>query len=407
MTPLIRRARFPLSEFGEGVRGWGLTLFLLIAACAPAGPLPPTVPPPTRSGSYQPYELFYLFRDESVESTQAFQIGSVITSLSPQAPVSRVVQRFPIDGIAIPWDTRPPTALSPDGSTLAMVQWDEQIGAVLLLDVKTNAAKAISGLVVSGLYTPTILGWSPDGVTLYLYDESQTPGKVLSYTLANNALRTVLTIPDAAPQTGLELLSPDASRLAYCAEVGNRGCIRFAIRELVGSAPPVLTSFIKGTVCPGYPAYKWSPDSRTVAIGCLFNLRKASLELIDGGTGQNRSIALPFELNDLAWSADNQRLLIDLCAGNYVNVADPDCGALQFLNVAAGTLMPGPAIERTEARRLYWLGDQIIFNQSTGGGQEATMYFYDIPTRQSKQFTRNASTYADASFTVMALRAVR
>jgi hypothetical protein len=32
------------------------------------------------------------------------------------------------------------------------------------------------------------------------------------------------------------------------------------------------------------------------------------------------------------------------------------------------------------------------------------MYFYDIPTRQSKQFTRNASTYADASFTVMALR---
>ncbi len=378
-------------------------LMLIITACSPA-PTPTPVVTLTNGIPGRTYELLYMFRDESVEATQAYQLASVKTTIGGQTPPQTVLQRFPVDGIIIPWDVRPPAALSPDGNTLAMVQWDEQIGSVLLINAKTGQSKSISQLKVPGLFSPTILGWAHDGSLLYIYDETSVPGKVLSYTVANDTLQTLFILDDGAPQSGLEMLSPDVNYLTYCAQIGNRGCVGFGIRNMKNPQKAQTITMPTGTTCPGYPAMKWSPDTRFLAIACVINLRKFSVELIETATGVRRSIEMPFEVNDFAWAADSNRLLIDLCAGNYINVGDPDCGALQVLNAGTGTLSPGPAIERTEARRIYWQDNLIIFNENTGGGQEATMYFYDVTTRQSKQFTRNASTYADSSFTVMALR---
>jgi hypothetical protein len=381
-------------------------LIFLLAACSPA-PTAPVTPISLVNNGGKPgrtFDLLYMFRDESVEATQAYQLASVTTTIGGESPPQTVLQRFPIDGIIVPWDVRPPAALSPDGATLAMVQWDEQIGSVLLIDAKTGQSRAIPDLKVTGLFSPTILGWSLDGSLLYIFDENAPPGKVLVYTLADGALNTLFTLDDGARESGLELLSPDVKHIAYCAETGNRGCVSFAIRPMTVPHTPRTFPIPQGTFCQGYPAFKFSPDTKHLAIACVINLRKFAVELIEVATGARRTIEMPFEINDFEWSADSTRLMIDLCAGNYVNVGDPDCGALQILDIATGTVSNGPAIERTEARRLYWQDDLIIFNESTGGGQEATMYFYDVSTRQSKQFTRNASTYADASFTVMALR---
>jgi hypothetical protein len=394
------------------MRKW-ITVALLLfigAACTPsAAPSldnAASATPLTNPGSApgESFELLYMFRDESVEATQAYQLGSVKTTVNGQTPPQTVLRRFPVDGITVPWDVRPPAALSPDGNTLAMVQWDEKIGAVLLIDAKTGQTTPIPNLKVSGLFTPTVLGWSLDGKQVYIFDETQPPGKVLAYHPTTNTLQPLLTLDDAAPESGLEVLSPDATHLVYCAAMGNRGCTAFAVRTLNDPQQKFSVTLPSGMACPGYPTLKWSLDSRTVAAACILNLRNFSVELIDAVSGERRSATMPFEVNDFAWAADNQRLLIDLCAGNYINVSDPDCGALQVLDTKTMKLSLGPAIERTEARRLYWQGNLIIFNESTGGGQEATMYFYDVATRQSKHFTRNASTYADASFTVMALR---
>ncbi len=377
---------------------------LILAACSNA-PTVPTPALPLGKGPGASYELMYLFRDESVEATQAYQLAGVVTAVSGAQPPQRVLQKFPVDGIAVPWDVRPPAALSPDGHTLALVQWDEKIGRALTVDGRTGAARALPGIRVTGLFTPTVLGWSRDGAQVYFYDETMLPGKVFAFTMSSDAIQPLFTLEDGAPQTAMETLAPDSSALIYCTTIGNRGCAGFALRALVdGARTPVALR--AGLVCSGYPALKWSPDGRALALGCIDSAHHYSVELIDPATGAVRSFAMPEEVNDFAWSADSQQLLIDLCAGNYINVGDPDCGPLRLLDVVAGTVGKGPAIERTEARRLYWLGDTLIFNESTGGGQEATMYFYDIPTRQSKQFTRNASTYADASFTVLALRPV-
>jgi dipeptidyl aminopeptidase/acylaminoacyl peptidase len=351
------------------------------------------------------YQLLYLFRDESVESTQAYQLASVSTLPEGQAPPQKVLQRFPIDGITAPWDVRPPAALSPDGKTLAMVQWDEAVGRVLLLDAVSGAATTVPGIRVTGVFSPTVLGWAPDGTRVYLYDETQPPGRVRAYTPASGQVQTLFTLDDVAPQSGLELLSPDARRFAYCAQVVSRGCSVFAIRAMAGGAP-TLAAMPGKTACLGYPALKWAPDSALLAVGCVTNLTNHALQLIDPATGAVRTVPMPFEVNDFAWSADSRQLLVDLCAGNYVNVTDPDCGPLRLVDVPTGAIQAGPALERTEARRLFWLGDTLILNESSGGGQEATMYFYSISSRQSRQFTRNASTYADASFTVLAIRPV-
>jgi hypothetical protein len=349
--------------------------------------------------------LLYLFRDESVEATEAYQLGAVSTLIKNNAAESqRVLQRFPIDGIAVPWDVRPPAALSPDHKQLVMVQWDEEIGRILLVDTTTGKDHTISQYQVRGLFSPTILGWLPDGSGFLVYEENQLPGIVSRYTLTDSTTTQLFTIPDVSAQSGLETLSPNGQWLIYCTSAAPRGCNGFAMRSMTdGIHAPITINIPKGTVCPGYPALKWSADSTRVALGCL-NLRDASIQVITAGTGVARAYPMEFEIGDFEWSPDQTTLLVDWCAGNYVNVDDPDCGALRLLNLVSGAITLGPAIERTEARRLFWLQDTIILNQSTGGGQEATMYFYDIPTRQSKQFTRNASTYADASFTVMALR---
>jgi len=85
-------------------------LMLIITACSPA-PTPTPVVTLTNGIPGRTYELLYMFRDESVEATQAYQLASVKTTIGGQTPPQTVLQRFPVDGIIIPWDVRPPAAL--------------------------------------------------------------------------------------------------------------------------------------------------------------------------------------------------------------------------------------------------------------------------------------------------------
>ncbi len=368
-------------------------LLLLVAGCSTATPTPAPV-----ASNAPAWDVIYLFRDEAVEATQAYQLSAFSTRTDQGQP--RALHRFPIDAIAVPWDVRPPSAVSPDGSTLAMVQWDEKQGGALTVNLKTGDMKPLPGIEVRGLFDTTILGWTPDGKALIVYYAGLNTGRVLHYDLATFTLTPLFTLDDVIPAMGQETLSPDGSRLLYCNVLGNRGCGGYAMRPLDGSA---AKAFIlpDQTVCGGYPALKWSPDSRKVALSCVVE-SKPNLTLLDM-SGTVTTYPVSIEVNDMAWSPDGARLMLDLCAGNYVNADDPDCGMMPFMDASSGVLSDGPKIERTEARRLYWLGDTIVFNESSGGGQEATLYFYDVPSRKSKQFTRNSSAYQDAGFTILGL----
>lgn len=346
------------------------------------------------------WEVIYLYRDDAVESNQAYQLAGLLAVGSAEP---RPLRRFPIDGIAVPWEMRPPSVLSPDGTRLALIQWDEKQGGALLINLKSGESKALLGIQVTGLFDTTILGWTADGANLIVYYAGSTEGRVLLYDLASAALTPLLTLQDTIPDLRQEMLAPDNTHIVYCNVEGNRGCAGYAIRRLDGAAGKVFT-LPSGMVCSGYPALKWSPDSRKVALSCLIGDRPG-LALLDAVSGAVTRYPTSGEVNDVAWAANSTRLLLDLCAGNYVNADDPDCGALQWLNVMSGTLTAGPTLERTEARRIYWLGDTLLLNESSGDGQEATLYFYDMLTRQSKQFSRSSSSYEDASFIVLGIRA--
>jgi len=349
------------------------------------------------------WEVIYLYRDESVEASQGYQLSSMKTNDASNQP--HTLRRFPIDGISVPWDVPPPTALSPDGSTLAMIQWDEKQGGALLVKIATGETTPLPVIQIKGLFDTTLLGWTPDGTRLILYNSGQDGGQLIAYSLAQATLTTLFTLNDATTIEPQVTLSPDAARVLYCTAKGNGGCAAYAIRTLADNTK-TLIALPNGTSCVGYPALKWSPNGKKIALDCQ-NVGKASLTLIDSSTGLATAYPVSSEVNDVAWSPDSARILIDLCAGNYVNADDADCGALQFMDVTSGALTAGPAIERTEARRLYWLGNSLVFDESSGGGQEATLYFYDMTSKQTKQFSRNASTYQDASFIVMGARPVQ
>lgn len=376
-----------------------LFLVLLLTGCA-ASATPTVLPAQADLGKWN---VVYLYRDEAVEANQAYQLSAFSTAADQGQP--RPLHRFPIDAIAVPWDVRPPSAISPDGKTLAMVQWDEKQGGALTVNLATGEMKPLPGIDVKGLFDTTILGWTPDGARLIIYYAGLKNGRVLSYDLAKSTLTDLFTLDDVIPTIGQETLSPDSSRLLYCNVQGNRGCGGYAMRLIDSSKGGSTAKNFKlppKTVCGGYPALKWSPDSRRIALSCIAG-SSTSLTMLDATTGDVSTYPTSMEVNDMAWSPDSTRLMIDLCAGDYVNADDGDCGALQFMDAATGALTPGPKVERTEARRLYWLDNTIVFNESSGGGQEATLYFYDVPSRQSKQFTRNSSSYQDAGFTILGM----
>jgi len=351
------------------------------------------------------WEVIYLYRDESIERTQGYQLSSLVTSASNSQP--HTLYRFPIDGITVPWDVPPPAAVSPDGKWLAMIQWDEKVGGALLINLDTNEVKPIPAIKITNLFDTTILGWLPDGAHLMLYHNTDSNGgEVMAYDIVQGKLTTLFTLADVNNVNPQIMLSPNTSLLVYCTSQVDGGCGGYALRGLDGSPERPIT-LPTGTACPGYPAIKWSFDSRKIALDCM-NANNPSLTLFDTMDGTVTGYPVSSEVNDLAWSPDGSRLLLDLCAGDEISAYDADCGPLQFMDAGTGALTPGPIFARSDARRLYWLGDTLVLDESAGGGQESTLLFFDMQTtKQLAAVAHNSSLYQDASIIVLGVRPLK
>jgi hypothetical protein len=355
------------------------------------------------------WEVIYLYRDESAETTQGYQLSSLVTS--GDNPQPRPLYRFPIDGIIVPWDVPPPAAVSPDEKMLALIQWDEKVGGALLINLDSGTVKPLPAIKITNLFDTTILGWLPNGAGLILYHNTgynteSNGGEVMAYDLAQDKLTTLLTLSDVLSVNAQVTLSPDTTKLVYCTTQVNGGCGGYALRGLGGSPEKPIT-LPPGTACPGYPALKWSPDSRKIALDCS-NASAPNLTLLDATDGTVTAYPVSNEVNDMVWSPDGSRLLLDLCAGDEISAYDAECGPLQFMDAATGALTPGPTFARSDARRLYWLGDTLVLDESAGGGQQSTLSFYDmLTTKQKTQIAHNSSLYQDASIIVIGVRPLK
>ena len=348
------------------------------------------------------WKFFYLYYDESNEAGQGYQLSSLDTARLSADP--QPVYRFPPEGIAPIWDEPPPAILSPDGQSLAMIQWGSKLDSLILINVATGISSALPGISITGELNTTLLGWLPGSQQLLLY---KNDGDVIRYDIASKSSSLLFTLKDVTQYNAEVTLSPDGSQLVYCTTQTDNGCGGYALRRLDGS-PARAVTFPVDVGCPGYPAIKWSPDGQRIALGCANLTQPDAPSVIIINVPQASTTAYPVssQVNDLLWMPDSTRLLLDLCASQDVSANDADCGTLPYLNAGTGVLTAGPAAARMPARRLIALGDTLLIDEASSDTQSAALSFYDLDSgKLLRQLTHTTAEYQDASYTIMGIAA--
>ena len=196
------------------------------------------------------------------------------------AETLRVIRRYPVRGS--------PTAVSPDGRTLAIDHDDEGLE---LLDLASGRVRTLTGA------RGDVQAFSPDGRTL---STSEDDGSVILWDVEEGV--RIETLEGHAGVTEMHAFSPDG-RTLYTA--GNDG--RVIVWDVAGDRRlgrpfPMVRGLEPGHDYP--PAFALSPDGRAVAVARLDGRvdlidaetlrRTASFEAFPGGR-QRRSITRPMD----------------------------------------------------------------------------------------------------------------
>lgn len=252
-------------------------------------------------------------------------------------------------GLPGAWESAP--RFSPDGRLLAFNRDDRHNHArIVITDTNGNMQASFERLPGDGA-----LSWDADSRSIY-FSQAEVISNVNIYQdiyRYDLDRKTIERITDGMRAAEPDI-SPDGKRLAVV--LTSRGSQNLALLELGNGSKNTakqLTSYHGFRVA----SPRWSPDGTQLVFTMTDNNGTTSLLLMDGATGQSKSLASGrSSIATPTWSRDGQKILYTSDANGVFNIFSIsliDNSVTQLTHLPSGGFSPDMAADSTLALALY------------------------------------------------------